>query len=151
MDIDNISFRAFSHATENEDRVKKAVINVSKSEDLTCSKSCGYHGNPITIIETKITHARDIKDFLISLSEEDIKQLIDTIDLRVDDESFFYMRLDKQEAYPGNPMLNNGEDVISVKGKIKSYPQNRENAVASIKQTLDMILDKKYQNTINKK
>ena len=48
-------------------------------------------------------------------------------------------------------MLNNGEDVISVKGKIKSYPQNRENAVASIKQTLDMILDKKYQNTINKK
>ena len=127
MDIDNISFRAFSHATENEDRVKKAVINVSKSEDLTCSKSCGYHGNPITIIETKITHARDIKDFLISLSEEDIKQLIDTIDLRVDDESFFYMRLDKQEAYLGNPMLNNGEDVISVKGKIKSYPQNREN------------------------
>ena len=88
---------------------------------------------------------------MISLSEEDIKQLIDTIDLRVDDESFFYMRLDKQEAYLGNPMLNNGEDVISVKGKIKSYPQNRENAVASIKQTLDMILDKKYQNTINKK
>ncbi len=143
MDIDSLSFRAFSHATENEDRVKQAVKNASGSEELTCNKSCGYHGNPIVVIETKVTHAKDIKHVLSLLSEEDIKQLIDTIELRVDDESFFYMRLDKQEAYLGNLILSNGEDVISVRGKIKSYPQNRGNAVVSITQTLQQILDKK--------
>lgn len=143
MDIDSLSFRAFSHATENEDRVKQAVTNVSGSEELTCNKSYGYHGNPIVVIETKVTHAKDIKHVLSLLSEEDIKQLMDTIELRVDDESFFYMRLDKQEAYLGNLVLSSGEDVISVRGKIKSYPQNRENAVISITQTLQQTLDKK--------
>ncbi len=143
MDIDSLSFRAFSHATENEDRVKKAVMNASGSEELTCSKSYGYHGNPIVVIEAKITRAKEIKNVLSLLSEEDVRQLIDTIELRVDDESFFYMRLDKQEAYLGNLRLSSGEDVISVRGKIKSYPQNRENAVLSITQTLQTILDKK--------
>lgn len=143
MDIDSLSFRAFSHATENEDRVKQAITNASGSEEFTCNKSYGYHGNPIVVIETKVTHAKDIKHALSLLSEEDIKQLIDTIELRVDDESFFYMRLDKQEAYLGNLVLSNGEDVISVRGKIKSYPQNRENAIVSITQTLQQILDKK--------
>ena len=95
------------------------------------------------MIEAKITRAKEIKNILSLLSEEDVRQIIDTIELRVDNESFFYMRLDKQEAYLGNLRLSSGEDVISVRGKIKSYPQNRENAVLSITQTLQTILDKK--------
>lgn len=143
MDIDSLSFRAFAHATENEERVKTAIINASGAEEVQCSKSYGYHGNPIIIIEAKITRSKEIKAMLNSLSAEDLQTLLATLELRVDEESFFYMRLDKQEAYLGQIKLSNEEDVISVKGKIKSYPQNRDNALQSITAILTALLEKK--------
>lgn len=143
MDIDSLSFRAFAHATEDEERVKKAVINASGSEALQCNKSHGYHGNPISVMETKITRSKEIKNVFSALSDEDIARLIETIELRVDEESFFYMRLDKQCAYLGEIKLSTGEDVISVRGKIKSYPQNRDNAVKSITEILQSFMEKR--------
>ena len=103
----------------------------------------GYHGNPITVMEAKITRSREIRDFFASLDTNDVRKLLDTLELRVDEESMFFLRLDKQEAYQGRIVLGRGDDVISVRGKVKSYPQSRENAINAMRDFLSNELERR--------
>ncbi len=119
MDLSNLIFRTFSHATEDEGKVDKAVIFVSGAEEVGSSRSLGFHGNPIIVIEARITDAKRMKAFFRSLDKSTIKTLLDTIEDRIDDDSFFFLRLDKQEAYKERFVLAKDEDVISVRGKIR--------------------------------
>jgi len=141
MDIASLAFRTFVHATEDEGRVEQAVRNASGAEELSHSKSEGYHGNPITILETRITNAKAVKRFFDSLDRADIERLLETLERRVDEESFFFMRLDKQAAYEGRMVLADHDDIISVRGKIKSYPQSRENALKVLDAMLRAMLE----------
>jgi RNA binding exosome subunit len=142
MDIANLSFRTFAHATEDPERVEKALRFVSGAENVTRSSSTGYHGNPITVLEAKVTDSKHIKAVLRSLGPETLRILRDSLDRRLDEESFFYFRLDKQEAFLERFVLADGEDVIAVRGKVKSYPQNRDNAMASMRNILESELER---------
>lgn len=132
MDLASLAFRTFAHATENEDRVEQALRFVSGAEEITKSRSEGYHGNPIVVVEARITRSKEIKSFFASLDAADVQKLIDTLELRVDEESMFFLRLDKQAAFEGRAVLADHDDIISVRGKIKSYPQSRDNALKMI-------------------
>ena len=132
MDIASLSFRTFAHATEDEERVEQALKFASGAEEITKSKSEGYHGNPIVVMEAKISRSREIKAFFASLPIDDVQHLLDTLERRVDEESMFFLRLDKQAAFEGRIAMAEDDDVISVRGKIKSYPQKRENALKAI-------------------
>jgi RNA-binding protein len=142
MDVANLSFRAFSLATEDPDRVEKALRFVSGAEDIKRSTSSGYHGNPIIIMEAKITDAKGIKAVFRSLGKQELEKFLDTIDRRIDDDSFFFFRLDKQEAYLGNIRNGDGDDIIAVRAKVKSYPQNRDNALTSMEKFLRSEIDR---------
>lgn len=143
MDIANLSFRTFAHATEDDERVEQALRFASGADDVERSRSEGYHGNPITVMEAKITRSREIRDFFASLDTNDVRKLLDTLELRVDEESMFFLRLDKQEAYQGRIVLGRGDDVISVRGKVKSYPQSRENAINAMRDFLSNELERR--------
>ena len=132
MDLASLAFRTFAHATENEDRVEQALRFVSGAEEITKSRSEGYHGNPIVVVEARITRSKEMKSFFASLDAADVQKLIDTLELRVDEESMFFLRLDKQAAFEGRSVLADHDDIISVRGKIKSYPQSRDNALKMI-------------------
>ena len=54
----------------------------------------------------------------------------------------FFLRLDKQAAYEGRMSLGENDDIISVRGKIKSYPQSRENALRTMGSILQDVLDR---------
>jgi len=136
MDVANLSFRAFSLATEDPDRVERALRFVSGAEEIKRSTSSGYHGNPIIIMEAKITDSKGIKAVFRSLGRQELERFLDTLDRRLDEDSFFFFRLDKQEAYLGNMRSGDGDDIIAVRAKVKSYPQNRENALASMEKFL---------------
>ena len=58
MDIASLSFRTFAHATEDEEKVERALRFASGAEEITKSKSEGYHGNPIVVMEARITRSR---------------------------------------------------------------------------------------------
>lgn len=141
MDIASLNFRTFAHATEDEGRVEKALRNVSGADEIERSKTAGYHGNPITVLEVRITDARRIKVFLKALDRKDVSYLLDSIEKRVDEDSFFFLRLDKQEAFQERFVLADHDDVIAVRAKIKSYPQSRDNAVKVITKILQDQLD----------
>lgn len=141
MDIASLAFRTFVHATENEGRVEQALRFVSGAEELSRNKSEGYHGNPITILEARVTNAKPVKRFLASLDGKDVASMLDSLERRVDEDSFFFLRLDKQAAYDERFVLADHDDVISVRGKIKSYPQSRENALRVLEGILRELLE----------
>lgn len=142
MDIANLSFRAFAHATEDPERVERALKYVSGAENVTRSSSTGYYGNPIIVLEAKVTDSKRIKALLKTLGPEALRTLLESLDRRLDEESFFFFRLDKQEAFLERIVLADGEDVIAVRGKVKSYPQNRDNALASMRKVLETELER---------
>jgi RNA binding exosome subunit len=142
MDIANLAFRTFAHATEDPDRVEKALKFVSGAEEVKRSNSTGYHGNPIVVMEARVTEGKNIKSLFRSLDKDDLSKLLETLDRRLDEESFFFLRLDKQEAYQGRFKMTEGEDVIAVRGKVKSYPQTRENALEVMRKYLTEELDR---------
>ena len=47
----HLDFRTFSHATEVEEKVKKALTFVSNCQEVSVTHSEGYHGNKILIME----------------------------------------------------------------------------------------------------
>lgn len=142
MDIGSLAFRTFAHATEDEAKVEQALRFASGAEEIKRSSTTGYHGNPIVVMEARVTDAKSIKALFNQLPAEEVKQLLDSLERRVDDESFFFLRLDKQEAYQGRLKLAEHEDVIAVRGKVKSYPQSRENALKTMRKFLQTMLDR---------
>jgi RNA-binding protein len=137
MTLHNLCFRAFCQATEDEAKVRTALLFASggKEEKVKRTKCEGYHGNPIVILDVCIESSRVIKSFFQRLSEVDRRALLDDLERRVDEDCAFYFRLDKQEAYLGRLVLGEKKeenDIIAAHGKIKSYPKSRESSLRSM-------------------
>ncbi|MBU4032061.1 MAG: hypothetical protein KKH41_06100 [Candidatus Thermoplasmatota archaeon] len=133
----SIRFRAFAQATEIEERVLAAMKFASGTEEVNVTATTGHFGNPITVFETELLKAGQIKNFLGRLAEAHIPEnLIGQEEERVDEECAFHFRLDKQKAYLEELALASGRDVIDVRLKVGVYPARREAAVAAIKEWL---------------
>jgi len=109
MPIAYIDIRFFAHATEDLDKVVKAVQQILPSDridDIVFKRDNlrGHYGNPITLFETRIKEKEIIRAFVEKLSshldESDKEALREEIDLRVERGSL-YIRLDKQAAFQG--------------------------------------------------
>jgi RNA-binding protein len=141
MTLHNLCFRAFCQATEDEAKVKAALLFASggKVENMERTKCEGYYGNPIVILDICIQSSRSIKSFFQRISELDRRALLEDLERRIDEDCALYFRLDKQEAYLGRLVLGeNGEehDIIAVHGKVKSYPKSRESSLGSMAEYL---------------
>jgi RNA binding exosome subunit len=140
MSLHYLTFRAFCQATEDEKKVVSAIRFVSGAEDVSITKSQGFHGNPILILETSIKSKKRIDLVFRSLAHQYLRELRDTLESRLDDNGNFFFRLDKQAAYKGKIIITTQDDVIAVKGKVKAYPNNRERAQDAMMNYLDEML-----------
>ena len=123
-----IIFRAFCQATEDERKVISAIEFVSGSGDIAVTRTQGFHGNPILILEAEIKSKKQIDSVFHSIGHQQLGELRSSLETRLDDVSNFFFRLDKQAAFEGRIILTSQDDVIAVKGKVKAYPNNRDNA-----------------------
>jgi RNA-binding protein len=134
MSLHNLCFRAFCQATEDESKVRAALLFSSggKEERIRRTKCEGYHGNPIVILDICVESTRSIKSFFQRLSHNDRRSLAEDLERRIDEDCTFYFRLDKQEASLGRLFLGEAEeenDIIAVHGKVRSYPKSRESSL----------------------
>jgi RNA-binding protein len=134
MALHQLCFRAFCQATEDERKVRQALLFASgwKEDRVERTKCEGYHGNPILIMDVCIGSSRSIKDFFQRLSEADRLALLEDVERRIDEDCAFYLRLDKQEACLGRLVLGElreEDDIIAVHGKVKSYPRSRDTSI----------------------
>ncbi|UCE44776.1 MAG: hypothetical protein JSU93_05085 [Methanobacteriota archaeon] len=128
--------RAYCHATEVRERVEQAVANAMGEVELVTSQTQGHHGNEILVIETHAKGGQQAELLLGKLSPSDLKELIDTIDNRIDESCNLFMRIDKQKAFDGEIALTRGGDAIAVRIKVAAYPAKKEAAAARAKDFL---------------
>jgi len=105
-----IDVSLFAHATEDENKVLRAVWNLFPTEhldNLTFRRQNlrGHHRNPIVLFETRIKDGETIKAFIENLSSHlsvlDKQNLFEEIGRYVEKGSL-YLRLDKQAAFQGS-------------------------------------------------
>lgn len=142
--IISLHFRAFVHATEDEEKVLSAMKFASGLEELERDETVGHHGNKIVIIDGDQKDKKTVKRFFQSLSSEDLLMMIETLENRLDDEGFIFARLDKQQAFLGKLVLTRSDDAISLRGKVQTYPKKRELALIAAKEYLETVLRDKH-------
>jgi hypothetical protein len=108
-----IDVRTTVHATEDTEKVLKAVFNTLPAElaQIVVFKKTsltGHHGNPITVLEAKIKDKtalyRTFEKLASDLRPLDKELLSSQIQQHVE-EGNLYLRLDKQSAYLNEFML----------------------------------------------
>ena len=130
--IDKVSFRAFVAATEDEGRVREALgifVPLDRISSLTAE---GHFGNEIKILEASLRKKEGQAFFQIlreHLSSDDQLRLRREIPERLEGDSHFHLRLDKQAAYKGLLRLTDSKDALDVCALIKTYPARRESAL----------------------
>ncbi|MDI9619929.1 MAG: RNA-binding domain-containing protein [Candidatus Nezhaarchaeota archaeon] len=124
----SVEYSAFSHATEDQDKVLKAVENLVPPRlrgrgELAVEDTLGHHQNPIRIFKVSFRNPEQAMQALSwllgGLPGTDRERLIESVDLHLDEKLKLYMRLDKQEAYLGRFKLASGDDVVKVKFSFK--------------------------------
>lgn len=132
--VREVEVSAFSHATEDEDKVEKAMKNLLPEENrdlwLTRKTLKGYHGDPITIVTGKVRTNKGatgvLQRVVQELSSLDQQRLLDELDERLDDGGNLYIRLDKQNAYLGKVRLLE-TDPVKMKFRLR-LPHGKDRA-----------------------
>jgi RNA binding exosome subunit len=127
-----MDFRVFCHATESEEKVRKALTFVSRSDVVKTRKARGIHGNPIIIMESGIS-GRRLRSFMEDLKSSGlIKNLGKGIKNRMTDDCCMYLRFDKQKAFNGELKIVDHDDVIASKLKLRSDPKEKASSLIAV-------------------
>lgn len=123
MPVKSLELRAYVHATEERERVLKALRSVLGEEFWSTAvvleeRYEGHYGNPVTVLTVRLPSAEQaataLKSILSRLSNGDIAILLQSLEERVDRNGSLYFRLSKQDAYLGRLILYEADDVIRV-------------------------------------
>jgi RNA binding exosome subunit len=140
-----VDLRAFCYATEDEKRVEQAlrrfvpgpVTPDSDGEFVELDREVteGFHGDRILILSVRLERADQVRYALAALAEaEEFDRLLAELDDRVDDNTAFFVGLDKQAAFRGAVRLGEG---LTFRAKVEAYPAKRETAVENARETLE--------------
>jgi RNA binding exosome subunit len=109
--------RVYIHATEDPDKVIKALRNVVEGPYVLRSTR-GHHGNVIHIVEVKLTECdayEVLKSIVAKLDDVEFVLMLSGIE-----ETRLYVKFDKQQAYRGLLKVSQGDDVIYVEVRGRS-------------------------------
>ena len=137
--IDKVSFRAFVAATEDEGRVREALGVFVPLDRISATAAEGHFGNEIKILEASLRKKEGQAFFQIlreQLLTDDLQRLRREIPDRLEGDSHFHLRLDKQAAYKGLLRLTDSRDALDVSALIKTYPSRRTEALRILSELL---------------
>ncbi|MEM4233212.1 MAG: RNA-binding domain-containing protein [Thermoplasmata archaeon] len=132
--------RAICHATEELERVEETIRAVIGDADLHVSRTEGVHGNEIDVVQAEVDDGRAILAFFDRLSTESLRKVAETLEQRIDEERNMFIRIEKQLALAGDIRLSTGDDVVSVRLRVRSFPAKKEAAVRVVRQFLTELI-----------
>ena len=130
--IHRVSFRTFVAATEDEERVKKALSIFVPLDTISITPAIGHYGNPIKILDAALKKKDGLAFFRIlreQLPRVDLLRLRRELPERLDESCQLHVRLDKQAAFQGKINLTGSSDAIVVTAMIESYPARYDEAL----------------------
>ncbi len=127
--FEEIDFEVLCHATEDEDKVIRAVKNLIPADfhssiKINKVKLEGHYHNPIIkfniILEGDLQVRRTLSLIFKSLNSEEQRGLIENLESYIDEAGSFYLRVNKNMSYRGIAALKfDTGDVIRLKTKLR--------------------------------
>ncbi|MFX0097615.1 MAG: RNA-binding domain-containing protein [Candidatus Hodarchaeota archaeon] len=120
----SIELEVFVHATEDEEKVLQASFNLMPSSfkdkvKIRRDVLKGHHQNQIIVYRMKILGQKLAEESLAYLFDKfDINELLllsQEMEMRLDETGTVHLRIDKQSAYRGKPVIRQIDDAIKVK------------------------------------
>lgn len=121
--------------------MRLAVLNTVGDAELSVTRTEGHHANPIDIVVATVHEEDKIIGFFRKLEREDLEELRRTMAMRLDEACNMFIKLDKQSAFAGAVRLGTGDDVISVRVKIRAFPAKPGLALKIATEFLSGMLD----------
>ncbi|PSQ29166.1 hypothetical protein BRD06_03220 [Halobacteriales archaeon QS_9_67_15] len=133
-----VDLRAFCYATEDEERVERALMTyLPEDVELDRAVSEGHHGDRIVVLSARVERADEIRHVLDGLGElDDVDTVVEELEERVDDDCAFYLTLDKQAAFSGEVRRGDG---ITVRTKVEAYPAKKHKAVENAREVFEAL------------
>lgn len=131
----NAVLRAHCHATEEEDRVVRALATLAGEAPVpTRELAEGHYKNAIIVLEVSLLKSQADKFWArLRSSSEVAERLAAEAERRVDDTAVFYARFDKQRAFEGTIALTAGDDAIHLRSKLAAFPSKKPKAVSLLR------------------
>ena len=133
-----IDLRAFCYVTEDDARVEDALRTFLPEDfELDRAESAGHYGDRILVLSARVENADDLRtvlDALGDLPDEESERITDELDERVNENTAFFLTLDKQAAFNGEVTTGDG---ITLRAKVEAYPAKKEAAVENIEDVLE--------------
>ena len=128
----------FAHATEDEEKVKKAVAILARFEpEWEAQRLSGHYDDPIQLLTSKTSRKKEATDFLANivarLSSLDRETLFGDLANRVDPQGSLYIRLDKQRAFHGRAVITESDPI---RVKFRFQLPHKADPVAAIREIL---------------
>jgi RNA binding exosome subunit len=143
----SVKISTITHATEDPEKVARAIRNLSLSEPslgLEVNRAKGHHGNEIATRVLMIRNAKKAEIFLKNiwsgLSHLDRTEVYSSLASRIDSAGTMFLRIDKQEALKGRIRLQN-TDPVKIEISFRTEPSKRNELVDNIRKTLEEIPD----------
>jgi len=125
----NVELRAHCHATEEPERVERALRTLSPDCEPEMEKAEGHYGNPILLMRCRL-EGDAIDGFWRRVRDAGVlPRILDGLEDRVDENAVLHVRLDKQRAFAGEIDLTLHDDVIAVRAKIAAHPAKKSAAL----------------------
>ncbi len=134
-----ISLEAFCHETEDQEKVRSALLNLLppslRGTNLQTRSFEGSFGNRIISIKADFEKQSEIRDILDFIGPKLRHFAIDPSP-HLTEGNQFWLRFDKQMAYDGEIVLGK-DDTIELRGRVAAFPANRKNALKKLRQFLE--------------
>ena len=135
-----ITIDVIVHATEDISKIFRSFYDILEIEEKSFSitETTGYYENPIIMLNAKLVkkQAKSFMDkFLKLLSKNQINQLIEEIEERIED-SKFHLRLDKQELIKGVVVLSE-KDTIKIRIHTPIY--NKKESIRKFSEVFQVV------------
>lgn len=130
-----VDLRAFCYATEDEERVLRALRTILPEEtEIDREETEGHSGDRILVLSTRVENADEIRHVFDRVREADeFERIVDELDQRIDEDCSLFLRLDKQAAFQDRVALGEG---ITLRAKVEAYPAKRDAAIENAREAL---------------
>lgn len=136
--VNKIEARAYARATEVLERVALSVQSVfpeSLRQKLVMSRSKaeGQAGDAIIVITATLEgqeNCEPVIDYVFEQMDSQSRRAVErSLDIRLDDDCIFFLRIDKQAAFLGIMKIAGESDLISARFHFKHYPRCKREEV----------------------
>ena len=124
-DLQSLEISYFIQATEDEERVRKAVeAMVGRELPEERQEAEGHHGNPIVWVRHHLTGDQAVaglRGIVSRMGEDERKAILDDLTPMLDEHNALFLRLSKQVLVMKGAAVLASSDPVRVKLKPRSY------------------------------